>query len=72
MIAWAACSCTVFQSAYILSLLSVCDPHGFDFHHSMKLDKQVVQRRIDLMAAEGVVSSPFIIGSNVPSANTDL
>ena len=25
----------------------------------MKLDKAVVQRRIDLMAAEGIVSLPF-------------
>jgi NADPH-dependent glutamate synthase beta subunit-like oxidoreductase len=28
--------------------------------NSMKLDKSIVQRRIDLMAAEGIVSLPVI------------
>ncbi len=35
--------------------------HDDDGPRSMKLDKSVVQRRIDLMAAEGIVSSEMAL-----------
>lgn len=40
-------------------------------HPSMKLDKSVVQRRLDLMAAEGVVRYLLLLGHRA-SIETDL
>ena len=39
------------------SHLSMSNRHDADIQNSMKLDKSVVQRRLDLMAAEGIVSN---------------
>ena len=54
MTVWVACSCTVFPSKRVHLFL----PYGVKSYlsSSMKLDKNVVQRRLDLMAQEGVVS----------------
>lgn len=53
MTVWAVFSCMAF--------LSMCHfdrrLHPIDLTCSMKLDKAIVQRRLDLMAAEGVVSN---------------
>lgn len=49
---------------YVVHLLLCFDgtraDHAPRLRFSMKLDKGVVQRRIDLMAAEGVVRYPFL------------
>ena len=44
----------VYPSELLFSSTELCQLTDVD---SMKLDKTVVQRRLDLMAAEGVVSA---------------
>jgi hypothetical protein len=57
-IVWVVCSCMVFQS-------ECPSPVGGPVltTYSMKLDKAIVQRRLDLMAAEGVVRPVAAFGS---------